>query len=174
MVTERTTRSPLPAGAKPISSLTAEDLLETPVWSYHRTPAGPDDPPDSVVDLSAGAETEWVAPTTRTALSEDDEAVYLAVTLFTLASGHEQVGFCSPTDDSGIDYVQPVIITADGLVRLYHDGAVTEEQLARELARLPAGGAGAFPIRYRCLVACDGRFAGGEVDEVTATIRPRR
>jgi len=149
---------------KPISDLTAADLASVPVWRFTTAPPASGDPPESIVVWNGKPATEWVTPTDLTALSEDAEDVFIAATEFCLATGARFPGFCSPTDDSGIDYVQPVIVTPTGPVRLWFDSPVSADHLRSVLTRLGCPTDEAFPLRFRCLVPCDGRYVEGVVD----------
>lgn len=130
---------------KRIVELTVEDLAESPVWRYEGGTG-----PDAVV-----------APTTRRELSQADDEVFLAATEFDLFDGSRHAGFCFPADDSGIDYLQPAIISPAGHVNFWADGPVAPEELAarwRTLGREPGQ---IFPTGFRCLVPVDGRTISG-------------
>ena len=77
--------------SKLLAEMTAEDFENSGVWEYHG-------------DTDARA---TVKPSLRSELAEDDGHVYLVSTQFRLADGTTLSGFTSPTDDSGLDYVQP-------------------------------------------------------------------
>ena len=136
---------------KELQELTVEDLKRHRVWHYYSTRDG-----------DAGAKVE---PSVVETLSEDDERVFLVATRFRFSDGSEQLGFCSPQDDSGLGYLQPVIVADDGHVPLWFGRPVPhEEQDAwwRRLHKLsPAG----FPIVFECLVPVDGAFRRGVVDQ---------
>src|SRR5262249_34363785 len=82
------------AVVKRLTDLTIGDLTAPPVWRY---------------EGGSGAEA-IVSPSGRTSLSEEDDEVFLAATEFHLADSTRHLGFCFPADDSGIDYLQPVIV----------------------------------------------------------------
>ena len=64
-------------------------------------------------------------------LQHPDREAYIARTRFVLADGSEWWGYCSPTDDSGLDYIQPVILTPGGPVRFWYEEPPPEpEQLS--------------------------------------------
>jgi hypothetical protein len=156
----------LPRAAKRFLALTATDFAVSPVWRYWKVPAVSSDPPESIVVGYRVAETEWVEPSALTALTEDTDLVYLAATEFRLASGEVLLGYCSPQDASGLDYIQPVILTPRGPVPLWYDIPVPPEVFASVMERLPSPSSSAFPVHYRCLVPCDGSFLEGVVDSV--------
>lgn len=83
---------------KPLHELTLEDLARSPVWRCTGSP-----------DSEASVER-----TELSALSEASPEIFVVRTSFTLSDGSSVAGYCSPTDDSGLDYVQPVIITESG------------------------------------------------------------
>lgn len=88
---------------KPFVELTCEDMHLHPVWRY---------------DSSHGDVQALVQPDERCQLSEQETITFVAATIFRLADGSELTGLCSPSDPSGLDYLQPVILTAAGHVRL--------------------------------------------------------
>ena len=79
--------------SKLLSEATAEDFEHSKVWFYIGES-------DDIATIEVSSKQE---------LSEDDGNVYLASTEFHLADGTVLKGFSSPTDDSGLDYVQPVV-----------------------------------------------------------------
>ena len=85
---------------KRLAELTAEDLVACPVWRY---------------EGGSGADA-LVAPTRRKTLSQSDDEIFLAATAFELFDSSQHSGFCFPADDSGIDYLQPVIRNGTGHV----------------------------------------------------------
>jgi len=120
---------------KRLADLTADDLLNCPVWRYHGSN-----------DASAR-----VTPAPLQALTDEPRRpVFIALTEFVLANGLKHLGYSSPDDPSGLDYVQPVIIL-DGIhVALWCD---ERGEVSREIVvRLGLDEVEAFPIRWRCTV----------------------
>lgn len=132
---------------KHLRDLTADDLRTTPVW---KSLGGPD--ADALVE-----------PTKRATLSETEGEIFVALTDFVLGNGQQHIGFCSPVGDSGLDYVQPVILTAQGHVNLWFDQPPGHHILAEQWSRLGVSEADLFPIKYECLVPVDGRRVVGEL-----------
>jgi hypothetical protein len=137
---------------KPLRELTIEDLSATPVW---RSLGGEDS-------------TALVEPTGRTTLSQTEADTFLAATSFVLGNGERQFGFCSPVDDSGLDYLQPVIVTPHGQVRLWFDDPVQPAVLAEQWAKLGVREPQVFPVEFECLVPVDGRTVKGTVRNVAS------
>jgi hypothetical protein len=133
-----------------LRELTIEDLRRTPVWK----------------SLGGSDAEALVEPANRTTLSESERYTFLAVTEFVLGNGQHHLGFCSPTDDSGLDYVQPVIVTTQGQIRLWFDEPPSRAVLAEQLSRWAVPASQIFPIKYRCLVPVDGRTVSGTVSQV--------
>lgn len=133
---------------KRLSELMAEDLKREPVWEYH------------AVD---GDDDALVSPSSKRELTEADEVVHIARTTFWLADGSGHVGFCSPQDDSGLDYVQPVITAVRGQVSLWFDRPADVNTLRLISERLSAVLGKIFPIHYECDVLVDGRRIHGLV-----------
>jgi hypothetical protein len=137
---------------KPIATLTVADLQSTPVWRYHDAGGGDDN----------GA---LVEPTNRTTLADGDNEVYIAAAIFTLVDGSAHLGYCSPSDPSGLDYVQPVVVTSAGPVRFWFDRPVSLEELAQQWALLDRTEDQIFPVRWHSIVPVDGRRVEGVVEK---------
>ena len=138
---------------KPLRSVTVEDLTSVPVWKY----AGVDD------------STATADPTERLSLSESERETFIALTEFFLASGARHLGFCSPVDDSGLDYVQPVIVTPEGHVRFWFEDPPSPADLSEQWKKLGARTEELFPVRFRCLVPVDGRKIEGTITHVQSS-----
>lgn len=137
---------------KRVTELTPDDLNRVPVWRY-----------EGEID-----EVAVVHATERRDLGTNERGVFIAHTQFVLADGTQHVGFCSPCDDSGLDYLQPVIVTPDGQVYFWFDEPPSSDSLQRQWRRLGARSE-IFPIHFRCTVPVDGRFVTGiiESDDLT-------
>lgn len=138
---------------KRLVDLSVEDLIASPVWRYEG---------GSGVDA-------MVSSTKRVSLSQNDDEIFLAATEFRLFDSSSHFGFCFPADDSGIDYLQPVIVSSSGHVNFWFDGPASPETLAgqwRALAREPRE---IFPVVYRCIVPVDGRTVNGRIDGVCSS-----
>jgi hypothetical protein len=135
---------------KRLADLTAEDLVASPVWRY---------------EGGSGAEA-LVVSVKRKSLSQSDDEIFLAATEFELFDGSRHAGFCFPADDSGIDYLQPVIITSSRHVSFWFDPPVTSEVLELQWRALGKGPDDIFPVTFRCLVPVDGRTVNGQIDGV--------
>ena len=138
---------------KRIADLTVEDLEAHPVWRYEEG-VGPN---------------ALVTPADRTMLSQADDEVYLAATRFELFDGSGFGGYCFPADDSGIDYLQPAIVTGSGHVNFWTDGPTSPEELAerwRVLGRAPGQ---IFPVAFQCLVPVDHRTVTGWIAGVESS-----
>jgi hypothetical protein len=133
--------------------LTIEDLSTTPVWRY---------------EGGSGAEAV-VVPTGRSSLSGEDDEVCLAATEFTLCDSSRHLGFCFPVDDSGLDYLQPVILTRAGQVSFWFDGPIAQEVLAAQWNALGKRPEEVFPVQYRCLVPVAGRTVTGVIPHVESS-----
>src|SRR5215471_17152647 len=110
-----------------------------------------------------------VAPSKRVTLSQSDDEIYLAATDFELFDSTAHVGFCFPADDSGIDYLQPVIVSPSGHVNFWFDGPATPTILSNQWKALGKQLHEIFPVSYRCLVPVDGRTVSGRVDGVVSS-----
>jgi hypothetical protein len=134
---------------KRLAELTPSDLERVHVWKYE----GETD------------ETAAIRATDRTELSSDEDAVFIARTQFKLANGAQHVGFCSPSEETDVDHLRPVILTAAGPVHFWFDDPPTAEFLRAQWARLGIGQESIFPIHFRCTVPVRGRYIVGTIEE---------
>jgi len=135
---------------KRLADLTAADLVANPVWRY---------------EGGSGAEA-LVVPVKRKSLSQMDDEIFLAATEFELFDSTRHFGFCFPADDSGIDYLQPVIIRGSRHVNFWFDGPVAPQALESQWSVLGKEPKDIFPVAFRCLVPVDGRTASGRITGV--------
>ena len=138
---------------KRLNALTVEDLAANPVWRYE----------------GGSGEEALVAPTDRKSLSQTDDEIFLAATDFELFDASRQFGFCFPADDSGIDYLQPVIVIGSRQVSFWFDAPVARETLASQWNALGRDPGAIFPIAFRCLVPVDGRTVVGRITGVASS-----
>jgi hypothetical protein len=139
---------------KRLVELTLEDLVAHPVWRY---------------EGGSGAAAA-VVPSRRKTLSTLDDEIFLAATDFDLfdASGH--LGFCFPGDDSGIDYLQPVIILEGwGHVNFWFENPVLPAVLTGQWNALGKEPSQIFPVAFRCRVPVDGRAVSGQISRVESS-----
>ena len=127
---------------KRLRDLTPTDLERAPVWRY-----------EGEID-----DTAVIHATARRELSKSERHVFIARTQFTLADGTHHVGFCSPADESGLETIQPTIITAAGPVFFWFDEPPTLEFLKEQWRRLGADECNIFPVHFRCTVPVDGKY----------------
>jgi hypothetical protein len=135
---------------KRLSELTIEDLRKAPVWRY---------------EGGSGADAV-VAPSKRAALSQSDDEIYLAATEFELFDGTRHSGFCFPADDSGLDYLQPAIVTPSGHVSFWFEGPISAAERARQWDPLGKSEQEVLPVTFRCLVLVDGRTITGRIETI--------
>jgi hypothetical protein len=141
---------------KRLGELTIADLERAPVWVYK----------SDTDDTSA-----WVEETELTRISEEDSRTYLAATEFILADGTKHYGYCSPADWSGLDYVQPVLLTPSGGVRLWLDPLSDPRLYEDEFALLEKPLSSIFPLSYRCLVPVDSHWRTGHAQDLQQLIQ---
>jgi PilZ domain-containing protein len=135
---------------KRLVDLSVEDLEASPVWRYEGG-SGPH---------------ATVSSTNRKSLSQSDDEIFLAATAFELFDSTRHFGFCFPADDSGIDYLQPVIVSSSGHVNFWFDGPAAPEALTHQWRALGKEPKEIFPVGYRCLVPVDGRTVSGRIEGV--------
>jgi hypothetical protein len=126
---------------KPLLDLTLKDLSLHPVWQYH---------------LDHDSRNEYVEESELTELTESDFRAYIAATNFILHDGSQLLGFCSPQDSSGSDYVQPVIIADGRHIPLWSDQPSSVGIVAELRACLGKTESQIFPIRCECIIPVDG------------------
>ena|SRR5688572_38095 len=141
------------ASVKRLHDLRPADLERAAVWHY-------DGESDEVATVRA---------TERAQLSASEQGRFIARTQFALANGAQFIGFCSPVDDSGLDYLQPVILTPEGPVYFFFEEPPSQEMLDAQWRRLGVGHEQVFPVHFRCTVPVDGVYVTGsiEADDLT-------
>jgi hypothetical protein len=142
--------------SKLLDKLTISDLQAIPIWRYW---SETDD------------EAAWVEATELTYLSEESDLTFLAATEFVLADGTRHLGYCSPVDWSGLDYVQPVLLTPHGVVRLWLASSPDQTLFERQFAILRKPLSSIFPLVYRCIVPVSGHYRTGYVQDLQQLIR---
>ncbi len=130
--------------------LTVEDLSANPVWRYE----------------GGSGKDARVAAVKRDALSRADDEIYLAATEFELFDETTCSGYCFPADGAGVDYLQPVILTASGPVAFWFEQPPSAETLAQQWKALGKEPAQVFPVAFRCLVPVDGQTLHGRIERV--------
>lgn len=125
---------------KSLPSLTNEDLAANPIWLYEG-------------ESDATAVVQAVD-----SFTEPDKRAYIARTKFTLADGAVIFGYCSPTDESGLDYVQPVIIAPSGHIAFWRDPPETPPSDGELAVLLGKSVENVFPCRFESLVPFEGGY----------------
>jgi hypothetical protein len=138
---------------KRLAELTVRDLAASPVWRY---------------EGGSGAEA-LVSPADRHSLSQSDDEIFLAATDFVLSDSSRHLGFCFPADDSGIDYLQPVIVSGARHVSFWFEAGVSQAALARQWKALGKQASEIFPITFQCRVPVDGRTVTGRIAGVESS-----
>jgi hypothetical protein len=133
---------------KRLLDVTVDDLVAHPVWRY---------------EGGVGRDA-IVVPATKTTLSRSDDEIFLAGTDFELFDTTKHFGFCFPADDTGIAYLQPVILTRSGPVSFWFDELPSEEKLSKQWRLLGKDEAEIFPATFRCRVLVDGRIITGRME----------
>ena len=124
---------------KRLVDLTVDDLVAHPVWRY---------------EGGVGRDA-IVVPSSKTTLSRSDDEIFLAGTDFELFDTTKHFGFCFSADDTGIAYLQPVILTRPGPVSFWFDETPSEEKLSKQWRLLGKNEAEIFPASFRCRVLVD-------------------
>jgi PilZ domain len=135
---------------KRLGDLTVPDLRSTPVWRY---------------EGGTGSEA-LVEPARRDTLSQTDDEIFLAATEFVLFDATHHVGYCFPADDSGLDYLQPAIVSDSGHVNFWFDEPAPPEVLSRQWHALGKMPQAVFPVDFQCLVPVDGRTVRGRIEGI--------
>jgi hypothetical protein len=135
---------------KLLSHLSAGDLQAHAIW---------------VLNESEG-DVGLVRPATREC-AENSNEVYLVRSRFILCDRTEQLGYCSPQDSSGMDYVQPVIIVSGKHLRFWCEDPAEASAESAEICRvLDRPLARIFPISFVTDAPCDGTYLKGRLERV--------
>ena len=113
--------------------LKIEDLQKNPFWSYN----GKND------------NDALIKPILINQIEND--VTYIAKTNFKLMDGTILLGYCSPEDDSGLDYTQPTIIYENKHINLFEIESNTNyKRILSEI--LNKNSEKIFPIMIECLI----------------------
>lgn len=129
-----------------LEHLKEEDLLNTEVWKY------------LIIE-----DIEYVQKSDKMEISENSEENYIVLTEFELNNGKKYIGYCSPQDSSGIDYIQPVIFTENGQFAFYRDRQWSEIEKMDFFSSLGLNFTEIFPVKYKTKILCDGKFHCGSI-----------
>jgi hypothetical protein len=133
---------------KRLTELTISDLQNEPVWEHWYEEG-----------------IEYVRPTNKIEINEDDNIGLILLTDFTINNGQMFVGFCSPQDTSGLDYIQPVIIAANGQLGFWKYNDWTKEEKKEVLDKLGLEWQQVFPIHYKTRIQCNGKLYNGTIKD---------
>lgn len=131
---------------KKLSDLIISDLIEVNVWEHRDE--------DNI---------EFVTTTDKIEIFKDTNIGYIVLTEFILKNGKKYLGFCSPQDPSGLDYIQPVIFTDVGQVEFWRDNNFTEEDKEKALEMIGLNSADVFPIVFKTRIKCDKEYYTGTI-----------
>ncbi|MBI5914767.1 MAG: hypothetical protein HY842_05275 [Bacteroidetes bacterium] len=129
---------------KRLTALTQDDLLDKRVWEHWYED-----------------NTEYVKQSDKEEIFEDSDIGHIVLTDFMLNNQTKHLGYCSPQDPSGIDYIQPTIFTDNGQVEFYNDIGWTSDNKRKALEKLRLDWQDVFPIVYKTRIKCDGEFYSG-------------
>lgn len=131
---------------KKLIELTKYDLLDRNVWEHWNE-----------------NNIEFVKPSDQTEIYEKSNIGHIVLTDFVLNNNTNLLGFCSPQDTSGLEYIQPVIITDKGQIELWRDKEWSENEKKELLEKLGLTSKEVFPIVYKTRVKCDTKFYSGTI-----------
>jgi hypothetical protein len=123
---------------KELLRLTLDDLGKHSIWKYDI---------ENKIEIVESANPEKI--------SERDNDVYIILTEFETFDKSKYWGYSSPQDNSGLDYVQPVIIYRDNHIKLWFDKAPKKCELERQWNILGKTEEQIFPLKYKCVVDID-------------------
>jgi hypothetical protein len=96
-------------------------------------------------------------------LTEAEPRVFVAATDFVFADGSTAVGFCSPSDPSGLDYTQPVVFLGDAQIPLWVEPTPSRAEVEATWRRHGKSISEVFPIGFACHVPVDGKALSGVI-----------
>jgi hypothetical protein len=123
-----------------------EDLINFPVWRHWAEGGDEKAIPENIREISE---------------STINESTYIVLTEFTLNNNVKYMSFCSPQDFSGLDYVQPVLLTDEFQITFFKYGIWTKEEVNEQLDKLQLKREEVFPLSFETKISCDGQFLRG-------------
>lgn len=131
---------------KKVLDLVSIDLLNKNVWRHWNENG-----------------VEYVEPSEAIEVYENSNEVFIVLTEFTLNNKVKYLGFRSPQDGSGLDYIQPVMFTNMGQVELWKDISWTVREKDEALRKIGYNVKDVFPINYKTMIKSDGKFLQGSI-----------
>jgi hypothetical protein len=140
---------------KALRDLTLQDLERTAVWRYYGDR-----------DSEAEVEPTDLKEISEAWLSNAPRCYYITRTSFILSDGSCYSGYSSPADDSGLDYIQPVIVLDSVHIPLFYEHSPLGPEPQTTCKKLGRLFSDIFPIRFRSEVLVDGRTVEGLVEAI--------
>jgi hypothetical protein len=129
---------------KRLIDLSKADLLENQVWEYWMA--------DNI---------EYVSASDKTELNEGSNITHIVLTDFFFNNKTKHIGFCSPNDSGGLEYIQPVVLFDKGQVEFYKESDWTESEKNKALVKLGLAWGDVFPVLYKSRVKFDRKILAG-------------
>ena len=126
-----------------INEITISQLQTTPIWVFETR-----DNSDILIE-----------PSNRTEINEgvtNPPESYIVYSSFVAADGQEFLGFCSPEDPSGLDYVQPVIIHEGKYLEMFPNRSLAAVEQKAFLDALETTAEKLFPLKCLPVAKIDG------------------
>ena len=105
---------------------------------------------------------ETVSPADKNEIFETDSDNYIVRTQFILKDNSVYYGFCSPQDTSGLDYIQPTIVTTKGHLPFYFETNVDVSSLLNHILEKTVDQI--FPVQLHTEIKCNGDFFNKEIE----------
>ncbi len=131
---------------KRLKDLTQNDLLHRQVWEHW-----------------IENNIEFVRPYDKDEICANNDKGFIVLTTFNLNNGIELNGFCSPLDTSGLDYIQPVILTDNGQFEFWKDNDWSMQENEKELQKIGLNWQEIFPVVFMTMVKCENEFYQGRI-----------
>ncbi len=131
---------------KLLHTLTPADLEKYPCWIH------------SVIE-----DKEYATPVDKPEISGKDNDHYIVRTEFILKDHSSFLGFCFPQDHSGIDYIQPTIVTEQGHLPFYYESLVNTHLAQTTRTVTGKNTDELFPVKFMTHIKCDGSYYEGVI-----------
>ena len=133
---------------KQLKDLTADDLIGKPIWEFWIS--------DNI---------EYVREAFDNEITEDSHVSYIVLTEFIFNNKTKHIGFCSPQDSSGLDYIQPVVFADTEQVNFYINNGLTKNEKNELMSKLGYTWKDIFPIVYSTKIKCNGEYYNGLITD---------
>ncbi len=124
-----------------LEDITVDEITSIPIW-----------------ECWTEEKKEFIKPSDKKEVFDGLPESHIVLTYFKLKNKTKFTGFCSPQDPSGMDYIQPTIITKEGQINFFQKNEFSLYEKSSLLKKLQFKVEEVFPIEYTTQIKSNGSF----------------